>query len=231
MTVSELTVKVYVLENVESNQLYNQIASLIDTTLSKDPKFLKLHQENTFKNYCFDGLYPLEKGGSYQKGKIYSFRIRTIDEKLLKYLTNHIANAYTSRLKVLTVVCRDIPQKHLEKIFTITPCILKNDGGYWRKLLSIDEYENRIKVNLIKNYNDYFNVKIDEAFQFFTRIEFNNEKPIAVPFKDGISLLGDKITLYISENQTAQELAYFALGVGLGEIGSRGFGFPGYRYL
>ena len=49
-------------------------------------------------------------------------------------------------------------------------------------------------------------------------------------FKD-ITFLGDKIRLSISDNKTAQELAYMALGTGIGEINSRGAGFLGWRWL
>lgn len=46
-----------------------------------------------------------------------------------------------------------------------------------------------------------------------------------------ISLLGDKISFKVSENDMAQEISNFALGVGVGEINSRGFGFVNYRWL
>jgi CRISPR-associated endoribonuclease Cas6 len=229
--VFELSVKVYALTNISASELLGKISALIDITLAKKEEYLLFHRQNSFKNYTFDSLAPLEKNGLYQAGRIYTFRIRTVDKVLAEYFEEQLFSSYTSDIKVLTVSTRVIPQKHIEKIFTLTPLVIKNDFGYWRSNLSLEEYEDRIKINLIKKHNQFYENKLDEDFELFTSIEFNNYKPIAVPMKNNISLLADKITLHISENSTAQALAYFALGVGLGENGPRGFGFCGYKYL
>ena len=50
------------------------------------------------------------------------------------------------------------------------------------------------------------------------------------PFRRGNSL-GDKICLKISNNEQAQELAYFIVGAGLCEMNSRGYGYCNYRWL
>ena len=229
--VYELSIKVYLLEDVSNSDMMSKIAALIDGTLVKDEEYLLFHKENKYKGYSFDGFYKVESEGVYHQGNIYTFRIRSVDSALAKYFEKKLFTAYTKEIKVLTVTKKVIIQKHIEKLFTITPVIMKNDFGYWRSNMTIENYECRIKENLIKNYNMFYNKKIDEDFELFTHIEFNNRKPIAVPFKNNISLLGDKITLYISENEMAQSLAYFALGVSLGENGSRGFGFCGYKFL
>ena len=46
-----------------------------------------------------------------------------------------------------------------------------------------------------------------------------------------IHLLGDKISIEIAQNERAQKLAYLALGTGVLENNSRGFGFMNYEYL
>ena len=50
-----------------------------------------------------------------------------------------------------------------------------------------------------------------------------------VPYKN-VVLLGDKLSLTISKDERAQELAYMALGTGIGENNARGCGFLSYRY-
>ena len=229
--VNELSIKMYVLKNIAISEIQGKLAALIDKTLGQEEKYLLFHQQTSFKNYTYDNPIPLEKNGIYHEGSIYSFRIRTVDKTLAQYLEKNLFIAYTSEIKVLTVSNRMIQQKHIEKIFSITPTVIKNDFGYWRSNMSLEEYENRIRVNLIKNYNLFYEKKLDEDFELFTSIEFNNRTPIAVPMKNNISLLADKITLHVSENSMAQALSYFALGVGLGENGPRGFGFCGYKYL
>lgn len=229
--IHELSVKVYLLESVTAADMMGKIAILIDTTLVKDETYLRFHQENKYKGYSFDGFFKIEQEGVYHQGNLYMFRIRIVDQLLAEYLEKSLFTAFTKDIKVLTVTKRIIAKKHIEKLFAITPVVIKNDFGYWRSNMTIDDYERRIKENLIKNYNTFYGKKIDEDFELFTHLEFNNRKPIAIPFKNNISLLGDKITLQVSENDMAQELSYFALGVGLGENGSRGFGFCGYKYL
>ncbi|HHV08847.1 MAG TPA: CRISPR-associated endoribonuclease Cas6 [Clostridiales bacterium] len=229
--VFELSTKMYLLNSIAAEETPRKLSALIDRTLGKKEEYLLFHRQNAYKNYSLDGFFPIEKGGIYKEGKIYIFRIRTVDKDLAEYLEKSLFTAYTNDMKVLTVATRVIPKKHIEKIYTLTPLVIKNDYGYWRSNMSLEEYEERIGINLIKNYKQFYNCKLDEDFELFTSIEFNNCKPIAVPMKNNISLLADKITLHISENSKAQALAYFALGVGLGENGPRGFGFCGYKYL
>ena len=66
--------------------------------------------------------------------------------------------------------------------------------------------------------------KIDEDFDLYTVIELKNKKPIAMEYKS-IKLLGDKVQIQVADNKRAQDLWYFALGVGLGEMNARGCGF------
>nr|WP_308743045.1 CRISPR-associated endoribonuclease Cas6 [uncultured Anaerocolumna sp.] len=229
--VYELISKVYLLNDISLSNMRDKITNLIDETLAKDEYYLSFHRKNTFKNYSYDNFYNVENDGVYREGKIYSFRIRTVDAQLSNYLEKALFTAYTSDMKVLTVTKRTIPKKYLERIFSITPIVIKTEEGYWRTHVSIEEFEKKLRNNLIKNYNTFYNTKINEDFELFTYIEFNNQKPITVPFKNNITLLGDKVTFHVSENEMAQKLTYFAIGVGIGECGSRGCGFIGYQYL
>lgn len=230
MEIKEHVIKVYLLKNIKSKIVLEKIAELVDQTLSKDEEFLQLHKENRFKFYCFDGLFPLAENGVYKEGGIYSFRLRSVDNELSEFLKKNIALAATKYIKVLTVQVKTIPKRPIEKLYSITPVVLKHHAGYWQGHLTITDFERRLKENLIKKQNIFYQNKLDEDFQFHNQIEFNNVKPIASVFKD-ITILGDKVTLYISENETAQALAYFALGAGLLEMSSRGYGFCGYRFL
>jgi CRISPR-associated endoribonuclease Cas6 len=123
-----------------------------------------------------------------------------------------------------------LPKKHIEKLYSITPAIMKNEDGYWKNKIKLDEFERRLKENLIKKYNSSMNTKIDENFQLYTTIEFKNKKPISTNYKN-IKLLGDKISLNIAENENAQKIAYMSLGTGVFEMNARGYGFVNYRWL
>ena len=156
--------------------------------------------------------------------------MRTIDRRIAEFFNNDLINNYTNFIKGLTSEIRILPKKHIEKIYSLTPVILKNDNGYWKNVISLEDFEKRLKENLIKKYNNLSDEKLDEDFELYTGLEFKNRKPIANEYK-GIKLLGDKVSLNISENKTAQDLAYMCLGTGLLEMNARGYGFCNYRWL
>lgn len=230
MKIYELTLKVYLLQDFPYEKSLEKVGELIDKTLISDETFFKLHNANEYKNYTFNSLYKLEKDKVYKEGNIYSIKIRTADAKLEQFLKENLANTYTKYIKGLTIESEVLKKRYIEKIYSITPNIIKTDQGYWKGNLSLTEYEKRLRENLIKKYNKYYNTKLDENFELFHRIEFSNKKPISCAYKD-IKLLADKLSIYIAENETAQKLAYFALGVGLGEMNSRGYGFINYKLL
>ncbi|MEA4827393.1 MAG: CRISPR-associated endoribonuclease Cas6 [Clostridium sp.] len=229
--VNELTLKVFLLKNIRREDALEKISELIDKSLAKNKKFLEFHTSNKFKNYTYNSFFPVETSTRlYKEGNIYSIKIRTIDEELVDYFKKSLVNEYTDYIKALTIESKIIDKRYIENIYSITPCIINTDKGYWKGNLSIDEFERRIKENLIKKYNNFFDIKLNEDFQLFNMIKFDNLKPISCKYKS-ISILGDKLTLNIAENETAQELAYLAIGTGLGEMGSRGFGFSNYKWL
>lgn len=230
MQVFQIRLKLFLLKDINSDNLQGCLNSFIDGAFSKDEELLKIHETNRFKYYCFDGLYPVEKDKLYRSNKIYTLTLRTIDKKFADFFLNKLVNEFNDYFKGLTSEVRIIPKKHLEKIYSVTPIVLKTEDGYWRHNITIEDFERRIKENLIKKYNYIMNTKINEDFDLYNSIEFNNKKPIAVPYKN-IKMLGDKISLNAADNETAQTLLYMAIGTGLAEMNSRGLGFVNYRYL
>ena len=230
MKVFELNLKVFLLKNISIEDSQERIAEFVDLALGKSKEFLSFHNENEFKNYCFNSFYPLEEDGIYKAGKVYTINLRTIDKELANHFHANLANEHNNFIKGLMCEIRILPKKLIEKLYSITPVIIKTDKGYWKNSLSIDEFERRIKENLIKKYNQYNDVKISEDFELYTTILMKNRKPIATTYK-GRRILGDKLSIDISSDEIAQELAYMALGTGIGEMNPRGLGFVNYRWL
>lgn len=230
MKVYELKLKVFLLKDIYADKSTESIAQLIDKSFSKTEEMRKLHKDRKFKFYTFNSFYPIELQKIYKEGKIYTILIRTVDEELIKHFKTYLANEYTDKIKALTIETKIITKKDIHKLHCVTPCVVKFDGGYWKGKYSLSEYEDRMKMNLIKKYQELYDIKLDENFELFNHIEFNNKKPISIPIKN-INLLGDKLTLQVAGNETAQILSYFALGVGLCELNSRGYGYMNYKYL
>lgn len=228
--VFEIRIKVYILKDIHLPELLTKEAEYIDSALAQNEKWLKYHELNRFKNYCFGSLYPIEKDGVYKKDNLYTITVRTVEQELAQYFSKALRNHYTDSIKGLTVENRILPKKIIGEIYSLTPIIQKSDEGYWKNQLTIGEFERRLFENAVKKYNQYTGNKIDEDFQLYTNITFLNKKPIANEYK-GIRLLGDKVNLKIADNAQAQELAYFLLGSGIGEMNSRGMGYCNYRWL
>lgn len=228
MTVYEIYLKLFLLLDIHQGEALERIGNLIDKSLGKNEEYLNFHQENQYKLYTFNSLFNSSGEKIFKEGGIYLIKVRTIDEELADYFLKNLANEYTEHIKVLTTEKRSIKQRPIEKLYNITPTVIKTDQGYWKGQIFLDDYERRLSENLIKKYNQFYNTKIDEGFELFRSMEFNNRKPIASSYKN-INILGDKLDLYIANNARAQELAFFALGVGIGEMGSRGFGFMNFR--
>ncbi|NFG62983.1 MULTISPECIES: CRISPR-associated endoribonuclease Cas6 [unclassified Clostridium] len=230
MNVFQIKLKVFLLEDIILENLQSNLSAFIDKGLSKNEELLKFHKSNKFKYYCFDSLYPIEKDKVYKKNNVYTLTIRTIDKNLAKFFNNVLVNEFDNYIKALTSEIRIIPKKHIDKIYSITPAIMKSNNGYWKSKMTLDDFERRLKENLIKKYNSILDTKINEDFDLYTTIEFKNKKPIATSYKE-IKLLGDKISLNIAENEMAQNLAYMSIGTGILENNGRGFGFINYRWL
>lgn len=230
LNVYEIRLRIYVLQDIKLSEAQGSFAELIDKSFLEDITLKELHETNVFKNYCFDLPYPIEKDKIYHKGKIYTVRLRTVNSKLAIHFSNVLVNEYTKDIKALSTEVREIAKKPLEKIYSITPAIMKSDDGYWKGNKTLDEFEKRLFNNLVKKYKYITGLDIDENFQLYKKIEFINQKPIAVKNK-GITLLGDKVSLTLEDSKEAQELAWVAIGCGLLENNARGNGFMNFCYL
>ena len=229
--VYEISVKVFTLRDFQQEEASFVISGFVDVCLSKDIKYLEFHNKNCYKGYVIDMPYPLEPGGTYKKEKVYTVRIRMIHKELMNYLMENLGNTTSEYFKGLTTHVQNKKKKHISKIYSITPVLMKlGEGGYWKSNISFEQYEHLLKTNLIKKYNTFMNTKIDEGFQFYTNIRKLNRVPIKIKFKN-IALLGDKFDIEVADNEMAQELAYLALAAGIGENNSRGCGFVNYKYL
>ncbi len=229
MQTIQIRVKILVKKDTHITEIQSKVCGLIDYSFSKKQDLLEMHNTNRYKFYCFDFPYPGEKDQIYKKDKVYTLTIRTLDISLAEFFSNSLLDVETYFIKALSSEIKIIPQKPIEKIYSLTPAIIKNDSGYWRDNMSIDDYERRLKENLIKKYNNITGEKMDEDFDLFNKIELKNRKPISVKYKN-VKLLGDKVNLYISDDSRAQKLAYMAIGCGIMEMNSRGCGFVNYKF-
>lgn len=230
LKVYEISLLVFLNNDIKTEEAFSKIGEFIDSGLAKEQELLEFHNKNTYKNYCFCSFYPLEKDKIYREKNNYTIKIRTVDYKLANFFNEELVNHFNQSIKGLTSTIKILPRRYIEKIYSITPLVMKTDKGYWKGNLSLNEFEKRLKENLIKKYNLLTNSKINEDFQLYTGIEFTNKKPVAMSYK-GRKFLGDKLTIYISDDEIAQKLAYMSLGTGILEMNARGAGYVNVKWL
>ena len=227
--VFELRLKVYLLQNIELKNQQIWLTELIDKFFQTETSWMEFHIANKLKMYSFSGLYTPEKEGMYKAGKIYTVTIRTVNEALANAFKQILPFLYTGFMKSLSCEMKCIPMKIITQLYSITPVIMKHNDGYWRGGLELKDFEKNLRENLIKKYNEQYGLNINQTYEWYTKLDFHNKYPIGTNYKN-IRILGDKVKLEISQNETAQKLAYFATGVGLLTMSGRGFGFVNYRW-
>ena len=79
MKVYQIRMKLFLLEDIAANKIQEKITAFIDLGFKTDEKWLNFHEQNSYKNYCYDQLFPLEEDKLYKKEKIYTLTIRTVD--------------------------------------------------------------------------------------------------------------------------------------------------------
>lgn len=230
MKVYELKIKVFLLKDINYENVSTFITRFLDMCISQNEGLLKFHNAKVYKPYSFDMLIPFEEDKMYKKEKIYSFRLRTINLELANYILEKLPNFYNEDMKGLIAEVKILPRRIIEKVYTLTPALLKNEEGYWKHSLNFEKFEERLRINCIKKYRYFSEENILDTVPIYTNLIFKNKKPVPIKYKN-INLRGDKFELIIANDEISQKIVYMLLGVGILENCSRGCGFLEYRYI
>ncbi|MBN1214239.1 MAG: CRISPR-associated endoribonuclease Cas6 [Candidatus Lokiarchaeota archaeon] len=222
----ELTTTVYLLKNVAFNEVNEKIAQLINKAMLSDKELAIKHEVNQFKNYVFDSLYPREQDKIYKAGKIYVFRIRSLEEYFITKIKESFSQVTTDYFKVIAGEVRRYEQRPIKELYTVTPALATiGKNIYWIPGNDIKILIERMNSNLFKKYKNYFGVSLNEEQLFFEKIKVLNKKPLVYKYKN-INLFGNKFKIAINDDEISQKLAFMTLGVGLLEKNSTvGMGF------
>ena len=217
-----LKIIVLLKEDLKNTETYEKISNLISFAMLKEETLKKLHEENTYKNYVFCNLYPIEKDTIYKKGNLYTFDLRGIEfEKIIK-LKQLLDKTETEYFKIIQINFQTGIQRNISKLITLTPAIITTEKGYYDIKEDMEFVKNRILANTQKKYKKIYDTSID--IDFIKEIKKINKTPVKIPYKN-INMLGNKFEIHIKEDPMSQNLAYLILSVGLLEKNSIGFGF------
>jgi len=231
MNYYELECKVYLKRDIEINKSFNIINKFISFSLARGG-YEEFHNKNIYKMYVFNSLYPFTINEPYKKGKIYSFKLRTIDFELAKAFQKNLPqNTNNPDFMFLESPVIEFKQKFITELKTITPTIITTQNReFWSLFRDGDilTLQKQLHNNLEKKYKQYFNEEIKPIQNFIQHIEVLNKKQQSIeitknqkPFK----LWGNKFKIIPNDDEISQKLATLAMAVGLGEKNAYGAGF------
>lgn len=217
----ELKITAIVKQSTHHLEIQEHIGSWISRAQLADPRFKQAHYDRGYKHYVFSSLYPLEKDGVYQQGRAYILTIRSSQEDTLSRINACMRNCREDEyFQLVSSDQRTKMLSHITEMITITPTIVTIDHRPWVHENNIELLVKQLHANAEKKFKDLYPDELMEAFQpFIQGIRVENRKPIATSYK-GRKLLGNKLRLFINEDNYSQKLANTVLGSGLAEKGS-----------
>ena len=222
MNCYNLKVIVLLKQNLKNEETYEKISNLISYAMLKDKNLKEMHEKNTYKNYVFCSLYPVQKDVIYKQNNIYSFDLRGLEFSKIMKLKQVLANAENEYFKIIQINLQNHEQIEINKLVTLTPAIITTPKGDYDIKDDMNLVKNRILANIQKKYKNIYNTEIN--VDFIKEIKKTNRQPIKIPYKN-VNILGNKFEIDVKEDPMSQNLAYLALTVGILEKNSLGFGF------
>lgn len=220
MKVYELTITLLLKKDIHYQGINEALGSYMNRCMLHDDKLSNLHREKGQKGYVFSGLYPVEaKTKVYQEGKVYVFRVRSLKKVFTDKLGKCMRKQQDSVFHTIAIEERFYGRRTIQDLYSVTPFIVTVEGGPWLQTTgNLDVLLERLNSNAEKQYQDIFQEKL-ASNNFIQRIEFINQKPMAMSYKN-VRLLGNKVRLEVNSDPDSQKLAYTVLGGGLAEKGS-----------
>ena len=217
MKTFNLKITVLLKQDLKNDETYEKISNFIAYAMLKDETLKTMHEENTYKNYVFCSLYPVQKDGIYKQNEIYSFDLRSSDFSKIMKLKQVLNGFEDNYFKIIRINLQNHDQIKINKLVTLTPAVITTQKGDYDIKDDMDLVKTRILANMQKKYKNIYGTEIN--VDFIKQIKKTNKKPIKIPYKN-ISLLGNKFEIEVKEDPMSQNLAYLAVSIGILEKNS-----------
>ncbi len=216
----ELLTTVFLQKDIDYQEINWRIGELINQSMYFSDDLKKLHKENKIKYYVFSGLSPIEKEKIYKKGRVYFFRLKSLNKSFIEKIKFNYSKINNDFFHIVASEINDYQQKFITNLYTLNAAISTLDNnGYWKKGNGLEFLKKRIKNNLQKKYENYFEEKLELKDEFIEYIEIINKKPIVYKYKD-FKVLGNKFNIKVGTSDESQKLAKLANAVGILEKNS-----------
>lgn len=215
----ELIATIFLKKDTHFSQSSELIGKNISNLMLNDNDLRKYHKEKIYK-YVFTNLYPVEKDGVYKKDRVYILNLRCFNENYILKIKKCMENYESSDLRIISADIKEINQKHINFLETITPAIVTIDSKPWLPNEDILLLVKRLHANAEKKFKFFFNEEIGEVEDYFIeKLKILNRKPTYYSYK-GIKLLSNKFKIKVNDDDKSQKLAFIVLGGGLAEKNS-----------
>jgi len=217
----ELLTTVFSKKDIDYQEINWRIGELINQSMYFSEELKKFHKENKIKYYVFSGLSPIEKDKVYKRGRVYFFRLKSLNKSFIEEIKNNYNKINNDFFHIVSSEINVYQQQFITSLYTLNASISTLDGnkGYWKKEDGLELIKERIKNNLLKKYENYFEEELDLKDEFIEYIEVINKKPIVYKYKD-FKVLGNKFIIKVGTSVESQKLAKLANAVGILEKNS-----------
>ena len=231
MEYSQLIFTVFLQRDVHFTESNELIGQCINKAMLMDEELSVKHERNEFKFYVFNNLYPVEEDGVYKKGRIYVFKIRSLDKSFNTKIKALLPVVDSTVFKIISVEEKYFKKKQITELYTITPAIITIDGKYWTPKDNFMIVGERFQAGLEKKYKQFYKEPLEVTGSFIQRIELLNKIAFSFKYKNA-KLLANKFRIFVNEDAVSQQLAFMAEATGIGEKSSAaGLGFCMADYL
>lgn len=219
MNYSELTIAFTLQKDINLIEINDFIANYIYKIMLQDNELSVIHKSKDIKPYVVCYPFPIEKDKVYHAGRLYAINIRSFNMEFLLKLRKH-ARSTQYPLKVFTLEINNYNYKYINKLVCLTPIVATLDSKkYWTKEHGLSMLQDKLHNNIVKKHRHIFGNLDEPKVNFISAIELNNKKPIKIVY-DSYFFLGNKLTLFINDDQASQTLAFTGMGLGVGEKSS-----------
>lgn len=219
----ELLLTIRLKKNIKLENMNEELSNGINFSFTIDEELKTFHEKNMIKMYVFQGLNPTAK--LYKERNKHYFSIRSFNKELLLKLEQGLKQKENNVFKVIDIEFMEMNFRPIKELKTLTPVVSTiQNNRYWNKLeFNEKQLEKAINNNLLKKYSIIHN-KDKIEHDFIKKFEIISKYDIVASYKNG-KIIAHKVKLKFKEDPLSQELAFLALGAGLGEKNSLGFGF------
>lgn len=212
----ELVVTVRVYKDIHLHDVNESISKLLKKSYLGSDYLLAKHNEHSSKHGSFSNFYPIEKNDLiYKRGKLYKFRVRSLDRDFIKLLKGELDSNSTDELFVIGSVYYEYTNNSkvvIDKLHIVTPVLLRESSGDFKYKGVIDFIDKVTKISnskYSKLIGEHSNIEFIESINLSSGLPGINYKKYKYYGKTG----------YITLKKTpeAQELGYYLIASGLGE--------------